>query len=29
VGCGRCVRECPVSLDIREIIEKISSAEAK
>lgn len=29
VGCGRCIRECPVSLDIREIIEKIYSAETK
>jgi ferredoxin len=25
VGCGRCVKECPVNLDIREIIEKIST----
>jgi len=25
VGCGRCVRECPVNLDIREIIETITS----
>ena len=25
VGCGRCVRECPVNLDIREIIETIMS----
>ncbi len=24
VGCGRCVRECPVNLDIREIVEEIS-----
>ena len=29
VGCGRCIRECPVSLDIREIIEEICSAETK
>jgi len=29
VGCGRCIRECPVSVDIREIIEKICSAETK
>jgi sulfhydrogenase subunit beta (sulfur reductase) len=29
VGCGRCIRECPVSLDIREIIEKIYSVETK
>jgi sulfhydrogenase subunit beta (sulfur reductase) len=25
VGCGRCVRECPVNLDIREIIRTIMS----
>jgi sulfhydrogenase subunit beta (sulfur reductase) len=25
VGCGRCVRECPVNLDIREIVEEIST----
>jgi ferredoxin len=24
VGCGRCVQECPVNLDIREILTKIS-----
>jgi len=29
VGCGRCVRECPVNLDIREIIETIQSLERK
>jgi len=29
VGCGRCVRECPANLDIRQIIEKISSAEKR
>jgi len=25
VGCGRCVRECPVNLDIREIIRSVMS----
>jgi len=25
VGCGRCVRECPVNLDIREVVEEIST----
>ena len=25
VGCGRCVRECPVNLDIREVIGEISA----
>lgn len=25
VGCGRCVRECPVNLDIREILKMIST----
>jgi ferredoxin len=29
VGCGRCVTECPVNLDIREVLEKISQAEAR
>ena len=29
VGCGRCVRSCPVNLDIREVLEKISKDEAK
>jgi sulfhydrogenase subunit beta (sulfur reductase) len=24
VGCGRCVTECPVNLDIREVLEKVS-----
>jgi ferredoxin len=24
VGCGRCVTECPVNLDIREVLEKFS-----
>lgn len=28
VGCGRCVTECPVNLDIREVIQKISACEA-
>jgi ferredoxin len=23
VGCGRCVRQCPVNLDIREMIDTI------
>ncbi len=27
VGCGRCIRECPVNVDIREILEKISARE--
>lgn len=27
VGCGRCVTECPVNLDIREVIQKISARE--
>ncbi len=25
VGCGRCVTECPVNLDIREVIQKLSA----
>jgi len=25
VGCGRCVQECPVNLDIREIVKTIMS----
>lgn len=25
VGCGRCVRECPVNLDIREVLKMITS----
>jgi ferredoxin len=29
VGCGRCVTECPVNLDIREVLEKLSRAEAQ
>ncbi len=29
VGCGRCVTECPVNLDIREVLKKISQAEAR
>jgi ferredoxin len=29
VGCGRCVTECPVNLDIREVLEKLSQAEAR
>lgn len=28
VGCGRCVTECPVNLDIREVIQKLSAYEA-
>ena len=28
VGCGRCVTKCPVNLDIREVIKKISLREA-
>ena len=23
VGCGRCVRECPVNMDIRSVLEAI------
>lgn len=26
-GCGRCVRECPVNLDIREVLEEIQNRE--
>jgi ferredoxin len=26
VGCGRCVRSCPVNLDIRELLEKVTMA---
>ncbi|MHC4593485.1 MAG: 4Fe-4S dicluster domain-containing protein [Planctomycetota bacterium] len=26
VGCGRCVRSCPVNLDIRELLEKVTTA---
>jgi ferredoxin len=29
VGCGRCVQECPVNLDIREIIGEISTKEVE
>jgi sulfhydrogenase subunit beta (sulfur reductase) len=29
VGCGRCVQECPVNLDIREVIGKISTKQEK
>ncbi len=29
VGCGRCVRECPVNLDIREVVEKISTRQVQ
>jgi len=25
VGCGRCIRECPVNLDIREVLKKITA----
>jgi sulfhydrogenase subunit beta (sulfur reductase) len=28
VGCGRCVTECPVNLDIREVLEKVAMHEA-
>jgi ferredoxin len=26
VGCGRCVRSCPVNLDIRQLLEKVTTA---
>lgn len=26
VGCGRCIRSCPVNLDIRQVIKKIAAA---
>jgi ferredoxin len=26
VGCGRCVRSCPVNLDIRQLLEKVTAA---
>jgi len=26
VGCGRCVRECPVNLDIRAVIKDVGQA---
>jgi sulfhydrogenase subunit beta (sulfur reductase) len=29
VGCGRCVTKCPVNLDIREVVQRLSSDEAK
>jgi len=29
VGCGRCVRECPINLDIREIVEEISTRQVE
>ncbi len=29
VGCGRCVKECPVNLDIREVVRAISTREEK
>jgi ferredoxin len=29
VGCGRCVRECPVNLDIREVIGEISTRQVE
>jgi ferredoxin len=29
VGCGRCVRECPVNLDIRAVIEEIRQVEVE
>jgi len=29
VGCGRCVQECPVNLDIREIVGAISTRQGK
>ena len=29
VGCGRCVRQCPVNLDIRAVIEGARQVEVK
>ncbi len=29
VGCGRCVKECPVNLDIRQVLTALSKADAK
>jgi predicted aldo/keto reductase-like oxidoreductase len=29
VGCGRCVRDCPVNLDIRAVIEAIRQVEVE
>jgi len=29
VGCGRCVRECPVNLDIRKTVEEISTRQVE
>ncbi|MGD8505112.1 MAG: 4Fe-4S dicluster domain-containing protein [Candidatus Bathyarchaeota archaeon] len=29
VGCGRCVRECPVNFDIRRIVEEISTRQVE
>jgi predicted aldo/keto reductase-like oxidoreductase len=26
VGCGRCIRSCPVNLDIRQLLEKVAAA---
>ncbi|MHC4104313.1 MAG: 4Fe-4S binding protein [Planctomycetota bacterium] len=26
VGCGRCVRSCPVNLDIRKVLERIAKS---
>ncbi len=26
VGCGRCIRSCPVNLDIRQLLEKVTTA---
>jgi ferredoxin len=29
VGCGRCVTECPVNLDIREVVTSLSEGNAR
>ncbi|MCF8010028.1 MAG: 4Fe-4S dicluster domain-containing protein [Clostridiales bacterium] len=29
VGCGRCIKNCPVNMDIREILEEIQGLEAR
>jgi len=29
VGCGRCIKNCPVNLDVREILADIRGSEAR